>query len=176
MKNLKDLGYKIKQVRSEQKLSQASLAEKICVDPTLLSKIENGHIQPTQKQLQAIINALALDERESLELWTLSGRYGGFVTTQRTNNSDLERIKDMSTPKAQDQSTQPVSFNIDPSRPTLYSDMAVVVSSINGMTLQFGQIVPGSGAVNVVSSIGVSFEHAKQIAEAISNELARNER
>ena len=70
-----------------------------------------------------------------------------------------------------------MSFTIDPARvQTLYSDIAAVISTENGMTLQFGQHMAGSNTANVVASVGVSFDHAKKIAEAINNELAKNER
>lgn len=176
MKDLKQLGDKVRQERVLLSLSQATLAEAMGIDTTLLSKIENGHVQPTQEQLQAIIDALELDEPRALALWNLSGRPAGFVTTQRVSKSDLERIADMATKKKTDESGQ-MSFTIDPARvQTLYSDIAAIVSTQNGMTLQFGQHMAGSNTANVVASVGVSFEHARKIADAINNELAKNER
>ena len=176
MKDLKQLGDKVKLGRFLLSLSQAELAAVMGIDTTLLSKIENGHIQPTQEQLQAIIDALQLDEPRALALWNLSGRPAGFVTTQRVSKSDLERITDMATKKTADESQQ-MSFTIDPARvQTLYSDIAAIVSTENGMTLQFGQHMAGSNTANVVASVGVSFEHARKIAEALQNELAKNER
>lgn len=175
MKDLKQLGDKVRQERVLFSLSQAALAEAMGVDTTLLSKIENGHVQPTQEQLQAIIDALELDEPRALALWNLSGRPAGFVTTKRVSKSDLERIVDMATKKT-DQDSQ-MNFTIDPARvQTLYSDIAAIVSTQNGMTLQFGQHMAGSNTANVVASVGVSFDHARKIADAISNELAKNER
>ena len=176
MKDLKQLGDKVKLGRVLLSLSQAELAAVMGIDTTLLSKIENGHIQPTQEQLQAIIDALQLDEPRALALWNLSGRPAGFVTTKRVSKSDLERIIDMATKKTADESQQ-MSFTIDPARvQTLYSDIAAIVSTENGMTLQFGQHMAGSNTANVVASVGVSFEHARKIAEALQNELAKNER
>lgn len=176
MKDLKQLGDKVKQERALLSLSQASLAEAMGIDTTLLSKIENGHVQPTQEQLQSIIDALELDLPKSLELWNLSGRPAGFVTTQRVNKGDLERITKMATKKTADENPQ-MSFTIDPARvQTLYSDIAAIVSTQNGMTLQFGQHMAGSNTANVVASVGVSFDHARKIASAINEELAKNER
>ncbi len=176
MKDLKILGDKVRLERVLTNLSQAQLAAAMGIDTTLLSKIENGHIQPTQEQLQAIIDALELDLPKALELWNLSGRPAGFVTTQRVSKSDLERIVDMATKKTVDESSQ-MSFTIDPARvQTLYSDIAAIVSTENGMTLQFGQHMAGSNTANVVASVGVSFDHARKIAGAINEELAKNER
>ena len=176
MKDLKQLGDKLKQERVLLSLSQAELAEAMGIDTTLLSKIENGHIQPTQEQLQAIINALQLDEPRALAFWNLSGRPASFVTTQRVSKSDLERTDNMSA-KNVDTKVSEMSFTIDPTRvQTLYSDITAVLSTDNGMTLHFGQHMAGSNNSNVVASVGVSFDHAKKIAEAINNELAKNER
>ncbi|MBI1952424.1 helix-turn-helix transcriptional regulator [Candidatus Saccharibacteria bacterium] len=176
MKDLKQLGDKVKQERALLSLSQAQLAEAMEIDTTLLSKIENGHVQPTQEQLQAIIDALELNQPKAIELWNLSGRPAGFVTTQRVSKSDLERITSMATKKTADESSQ-MSFTIDPARvQTLYSDIAAIVSTQNGMTLQFGQHMAGSNTANVVASVGVSFDHARKIANAINEELAKNER
>ena len=75
-----------------------------------------------------------------------------------------------------DKKDQPeqMGFKVDPARvQTLYSDIAAIVSTENGMTLQFGQHMAGNNTPNVVASIGVSFDHAKKIAEAINNELAK---
>ncbi len=176
MKDLKNLGDKVKQERVLLKHSQADLAVAMGIDTTLLSKIENGHVQPTQQQLQAIIDALELTQPKALELWNLSDRPAGFVTTQRVKSNDLERIEDMATKKTSDQSQQ-MSFTIDPARvQTLYSDIAAIVSTENGMTLQFGQHMAGSNTANVVASVGVSFDHARKIASAINEELQKNER
>ncbi len=176
MKDLKTLGDKVKQERVLLSLSQAQLAAAMAIDTTLLSKIENGHVQPTQEQLQAIIDALELDQPKAIVLWSLSGRPAGFVTTQRVSKSDLEGITNMATKKTTDQSSQ-MSFTIDPARvQTLYSDIAAIVSTENGMTLQFGQHMAGSNTANVVASVGVSFDHARKIAGAINEELAKNER
>lgn len=82
----------------------------------------------------------------------------------------------MATKKTADESQQ-MSFTIDPARvQTLYSDIAAIVSTENGMTLQFGQHMVGSNTANVVASVGVSFDHARKIAGAINEELAKNER
>ncbi len=175
MQDLKQLGNMVKQERVLLNLSQAGLAEVMGIDTTLLSKIENGHVQPTQEQLQAIINALALPQEKALELWNLSGRPAGFVTTEHVINDEIERRGDMADKK--DIAPGGMNFTIDPARvQTLYSDIAAIVSSENGMTLQFGQHMAGSNTANVVASVGVSFDHAKKIADAINNELAKNER
>lgn len=83
----------------------------------------------------------------------------------------------MSAKKRSPKKSTPMNIVLDPTRvQTLYSDIVAVASTNNGMTLQFGQLVAGGNEANVVSSVGISFDHAHKIIEAIQNELARNER
>ena len=52
------IGYKIKQKRIEQNLSQEELALKIGIDQSDLSKIEKGNANPSVKMLSRIANGL----------------------------------------------------------------------------------------------------------------------
>ena len=52
---------KLKEVRSEKKLSQAQLAEMVGVSRNTISSIETGHYQPTAKL--ALILCIALDKK-----------------------------------------------------------------------------------------------------------------
>ena len=52
------IGYKIKQKRIEQNLSQEELALKIGIDQSDLSKIEKGNANPSVKMLARIANGL----------------------------------------------------------------------------------------------------------------------
>lgn len=52
------IGYKIKQKRLEQELSQEELATKIGIDQSDLSKIEKGNANPSIKMIHKIIRGL----------------------------------------------------------------------------------------------------------------------
>ncbi len=183
MKNLKQLGNQVQDLRATAGLSQNGLAEAIKVDNTLMSKIENGHVQPTPAQLQAMIQALQLNHSAALTLWSLSGRPPeSILVVQSTEQirSDLERSKPMADKPAK--AKQPtLNMVIDRNRvQTVYSDIAVIGSNENGMILQFGLVQPtaveGQGQADVVASVGVSFDHARKIANTINQELDKNER
>ena len=52
------LAYKIKKLRKEKHLTQTQLAEKIGVDKTQISKIENGKLNMTIQSINRILRAL----------------------------------------------------------------------------------------------------------------------
>jgi len=64
------LGQYIKELRRQRHLTQRQLAEKISVDFSYLSKIENDRLEhtPSLKTLQDLAKALEVDELELMEL------------------------------------------------------------------------------------------------------------
>ncbi|OJV91584.1 MAG: hypothetical protein BGO39_20625 [Chloroflexi bacterium 54-19] len=65
-----NLGERLKELRREHKLTQRQLADKIGVDFTYLSKIENDRLEhtPSIKTLQDLARVLEVDELELMEL------------------------------------------------------------------------------------------------------------
>ena len=64
------LGARIKELRRQRGFTQRQLAEKVGVDFTYLSKIENDRLEhtPSIKTLQDLARALDVDELELMEL------------------------------------------------------------------------------------------------------------
>ncbi len=64
------LGARIKELRRQRGFTQRQLAEKVGVDFTYLSKIENDRLEhtPSLKTLQDLARALEVDELELMEL------------------------------------------------------------------------------------------------------------
>ena len=179
MKDFKKLGHKVQQARSEMKMSQNKLAAQIGVDKSLLSKVENGHYQPTAIQLQAIIDILGVPGQQALEMWSLSGRPSGPIVQAigNHNSSDRERKNQMQDIAKIPAQAPNLNVSVDPNRtPVLYSDVMAVMSTDYGITLQFAQMVGVAGNANIAAQVGVSFEHARKIADAIINELEKHER
>jgi transcriptional regulator with XRE-family HTH domain len=54
------VGYKIKKIRCERKITQAALAEKAGVSTSLIGQIESGKVEPSIKTLEKIAAALSL--------------------------------------------------------------------------------------------------------------------
>lgn len=63
-------GQRIKELRTQQRLTQRQLAERAKVDVTYLSKIENDRLEhtPSIKTLQDLARALDVDELELMDL------------------------------------------------------------------------------------------------------------
>lgn len=62
----KKLGKRIKSIRINKNISQDTMAEKILVDRTLISKIENGESVPSLETLIYIANALDVSANDLL--------------------------------------------------------------------------------------------------------------
>ena len=69
----------LKEIRSEQKLSQSQLAEMVGVSRNTISSIETGQFNPTAKL--ALILCIALDKKfeDLFYLDTLPFRHGSFL-------------------------------------------------------------------------------------------------
>lgn len=80
------LGDKIRQLRlrTGKELSQRELAEKIDIEVTYLSKIENNKVEPylSEKKLNGIVKALNLDEGEEKDLFELTKKISPSVKKQ----------------------------------------------------------------------------------------------
>lgn len=63
-------GQRIKELRTQHRLTQRQLAERAKVDVTYLSKIENDRLEhtPSIKTLQDLARALEVDELELMDL------------------------------------------------------------------------------------------------------------
>lgn len=55
---------KIAEIRKQKKVSQTELAEKLGIDRTHLSKIENGHVQTSTRLLERIAAELGVSMKD----------------------------------------------------------------------------------------------------------------
>src|SRR5712691_6647073 len=62
------LGLRLKQIRTENGLSIKALARKVKVNHAYLSRIESGHVQPSEQVLRKLSKALRHDEAELMIL------------------------------------------------------------------------------------------------------------
>ena len=64
---------------------------------------------------------------------------------------------------------------LDPGKtPILYSDNIRITSNKNGLVLDIAQDIPKTDSSQVVARVGLSHEHAKKLASALSIQLLRN--
>ena len=82
------LGDKIRQLRLKagREMSQRELAERIGIQVTYLSKIENGKIPPylSEKKLKKIVAVLDLNEKEERELFDIAKKISPSIKKQAT--------------------------------------------------------------------------------------------
>ncbi len=89
---------RLRELRKAARLSQRALAEKVGVDFTYLSKIENGRVEPpSESVLQRIAKELAgelgMDEIElSDELITLAGKIPSDLAETLSRNPEVIRF------------------------------------------------------------------------------------
>ena len=89
---------RLRELRKAARLSQRALAEKVGVNFTYLSKIENGRVEPpSESVLQRIANELAgelgMDEIElSDELITLAGKIPSDLAETLSRNPEVIRF------------------------------------------------------------------------------------
>ena len=60
----KQIGNRIREIRKSKNIRQFELAEKIGIEPTNLSKIENGVYFPREDKLRNIIDVLNIDLKD----------------------------------------------------------------------------------------------------------------
>ena len=61
---MKDLGWKIKQLRISIALSQGELAEKLGIKQEVLSRWETNKVKPSMKSIKKLAEALEVDVKE----------------------------------------------------------------------------------------------------------------
>ena len=89
---------RLRELRKAARLSQRALAEKVRVDFTYLSKIENGRVEPpSEGVLQRIAKELAgklgMDETELAdELITLAGKIPSDLAETLSRNPEVVRL------------------------------------------------------------------------------------
>ena len=66
---------------------------------------------------------------------------------------------------------QAVEVNVQSNTPVLYSDAVFVTSSDYGVVLDFGQRLGSTNKHNIISRVGMSFEHAEAMLGVIKQNI-----
>lgn len=93
MVDYKDIGGRIRTVRTEKEITQERLAELVGVGTTHISHIETGNTVPSLKVLIGIINALdcSADELLCIEIEKAKPLYEAWLSEELADCSDAER-------------------------------------------------------------------------------------
>lgn len=84
-----EFGQRLKDLRTQKKLSQADLGEKIGVTPTHIGRYERGESMPTAKALWLLAQALDV----SID-YLVKGDQDSVVTTSFQNSAFMQMFKD----------------------------------------------------------------------------------
>ncbi len=68
------LGQRIKEIRERQNIKQVELAEMIEMEPSNLSKLENGNQLPKEENMERIAKALNVDVKDLFEFGHIKTR------------------------------------------------------------------------------------------------------
>ena len=97
MAEAQQFGKKLRELRSQAHLTQRELAQKIGVDFTYLSKIENGVLPPPSEKVLLLLAEVLNADRD--ELFALAGRVPTDIAQMLKNRKTLELLRSKHTQK-----------------------------------------------------------------------------
>jgi len=71
------IGQRLRDIRRARQMTQRQLAEEIDIDDYYISRLKNGHVNPTLATLQTLANALQIELRDFFPLAGATGRQPG---------------------------------------------------------------------------------------------------
>jgi hypothetical protein len=107
-------------------------------------------------------------------LWALSGMSSELVAAEDYRDYNNKEVKVMSNAPASTPAPA-ANISVDPSKPTYYTDSIFINSSDFGLVIDFARRV-GPEQHFVVTSVGMSFDHAKKLVEVLNDHLNKHER
>lgn len=165
------LGNELRKIRKNAGQTITEVAQALNVDRSHLTKVELDQDRPSEQLLQALIAHFSLERVTASRLWHLAG-FSELVTAKKYGGK--EKSMDDSAMVPSKVSSAP-NINIDPNKPTLYTDSIFINSSDFGLVVDFARRI-GPEQHFVVTSVGMSFEHAKKLVEVLNDHLQKHER
>jgi len=172
MQHTHQLGTELRSIRIEHGQSITAMAQLLEIERSYLNKIELGKIKPSEKLLDRIIVHFSIGVDKSKELKQLAGYLPLSLVFMR-GKEDV----DMQNSNQQVAKPGGININIDPVKtPVMYTDSAFISTNQYGIVLNFAQAVLDGQQQQVVSRIGMSFAHAKELISAMQDNIEKNER
>lgn len=150
----KSLGFRLKRLRESSHQTLAEVSGAVEIDPDILAKIERGEDCPPEDVLLLLISHFDPQEDEAVQLWELAGY----------DQSRFPSVPDDLTPN------KPIVMLLQPDTRIMYSDMVNVVTSKQGVVMNFLQ-AQGNGQPNPISRVGMSHDQAVRVFEALGQSL-----
>jgi hypothetical protein len=154
------LGTHLKYLREQSKESLGEVSGAVEIDEVKLSKIEEGHLRPEEDILLLLISHFSMPDQEAVQLWELAG-YGGAPETIKHADVVPEEI----------QKTIVMLMPNDPR--AVYSDGLDILCNQAGVTLHFTQESSKSNQPHSISKVGMSYEQAERVYQALQYALIK---
>ena len=171
-----ELGKSLKMLRLKKEMSLSQVSERLGIDKTYLSKIENGLRTPSSRVLNKLLDHYSATPQEKYSFHQLAGSPPIFPNNyELTHTNDiLEEVSKLEESKQNDQ--QPgLNIKVPDNLPVLYTDSVWVTSSAFGLVFDFAQAVGPTNNHTVVSRVGMSIDHAKALMKVLSDKLVEAE-
>jgi DNA-binding XRE family transcriptional regulator len=168
-----NFGLEIRAIRSRAGETTAQTATAIGITRPHLTKIELGQDRPTERVALALFRHFSLNRNTALRLWSLAGFTSELVTAEDYTKKKEQYMSNL--PANLPTQNPPASISVDPTKPTYYTDSIFINSSDFGLVIDFARKV-GPEQHFVVTSVGMSFDHAKKLVEVLNDHLQKHER
>lgn len=175
MENLySDFGNKVKSYRIKKGESLSQASKSFGLTKSYLSKIENGHIKPSEALIVKISNYLSLSEEELSELLKLvgltgegTGLSGGGILINQQEDQRKEGLNRVDKNITENTAEVTVPSNT----PVLYTDSIFVTKNEFGVVLDFAQRLGPTKKHTVVARVGMSERHAEALLDVLGKKL-----
>jgi len=150
------LGQKLRQFREIRRESIAEVSGAVEIDTELLERIERGEECPSEDILTLLISHFALREQDAVELW----EWAGFQRSPDSNGM-------------QEMMSKATVVLVALDARVLYSDHSDVATNQHGLVMTFTQSATQQPQQIPIARVGMSYEHAQKVLEALQTALLR---
>ena len=171
MKNFTSFGKQIKLYRENNQESLSQAGTVLGIDKTYLSKLENGHIQVSKGLLAKLVDHYSLSKTQAEDLFNNAG-YGSEDVSMISEGEGVKRMENK-IPSAVKSNENSAEVNVPVSIQVLYSDAIFVSLNRFGAVLDFAQRLGSTNKHNVVSRIGMSYEHLEEFIKVLEEQLKK---
>jgi len=157
----KNLGERLKTLREKMHESVAEVSGAVEIDETMLQKIEQGQMRPSEDILMLLISHFGMQDDDAGVLWKLAGYEQPQPGNGRDSHEDLAGSR-----------AAVLIMAVDPR--IMYTDNVQVSATMSGVTMSFGQ---GGGPTQQITTarVGMSREQAQHVLQALQMALNNSE-
>lgn len=152
------LSKELQKLRLQRQKTIADVAGAVEVDIEVFARFENGEDTPSEEILLLLISYFELSDTSAAKLWRLAG----FSRDEQKLDDLMDALQDAG------------AFALPQDAKIAYTDIAQAHKNDHGIVLNFMQSGGPMGKPLVVSRLGMSTEHAKNIVKLLLAALQEN--